>query len=310
MDYMATGLITERNILRNIMLITRIMTLKILVTGGAGFVGSNLIARLLSLGHEVHSVDNYSTGSRANEHDGCTYVDGSVHHIDTLFPGHKFDVIFHLAAIARIQPSFEMPLQVFDSNVAGTHLVLEYARTIGAKVVFAGSSSRWHDPEQSPYAMSKYIGEQLCRMYKSSFGTNVQIARFYNVYGPGEILNGDFATIIGIWRRKRELGEPLPIYGDGEQRRDFTHIFDICDGLVRIMENNGATTEWELGTGVNYSINEVCDMFEGQARVYLPDRKHNYRETIRMDDAALTELGWHPEDRIAEYVRGTKPLAS
>ncbi len=286
------------------------MTLKILVTGGAGFVGSNLIARLLSLGHEVHSVDNYSTGSRANEHDGCTYVDGSVHHIDTLFPGHKFDVIFHLAAIARIQPSFEMPLQVFDSNVAGTHLVLEYARTIGAKVVFAGSSSRWHDPEQSPYAMSKYIGEQLCRMYKSSFGTNVQIARFYNVYGPGEILNGDFATIIGIWRRKRELGEPLPIYGDGEQRRDFTHIFDICDGLVRIMENNGATTEWELGTGVNYSINEVCDMFEGQARVYLPDRKHNYRETIRMDDAALTELGWHPEDRIAEYVRGTKPLAS
>lgn len=280
--------------------------LKILVTGGAGFVGSNLIVRLLSLGHAVHSLDNYSTGTKTNEHDGCSYTRGSVQQIAYVFKDQTFDVIFHLAALARIQPSFENPLDVFDANVAGTQLLLEYARRTAAKVVFAGSSSRWHDPEQSPYAMSKYIGEQLCRMYKTSFGMNVQIARFYNVYGPGEILNGDYATVIGIWRRKRELGEPLPIYGDGEQRRDFTHVFDICDGLVRIMETDIRDKEWELGTGVNYSVNELCDMFgqdKGTNRIYLPDRPHNYKETIRMDDAALTELGWHPEDRIREYVK-------
>lgn len=275
--------------------------LKILVTGGAGFIGSNLIVRLSSIGHEVYSLDNYSTGSTANEHDGCTYIEGNVQDIAEIFD-EKFDVIFHLAALARIQPSFQNPVEVFDANATGTHMVLEYARHTGAKVVFAGSSSRWHDPTQSPYAMSKYLGEQLCQMYVSSYKMNVHIARFYNVYGPGEIMGGDYATLIGIWRNKRERGEPLPIYGDGEQRRDFTHVKDICDGLCRIMDTESETREWELGTGVNYSINQICDMF-GSERVYLPDKPHNYRETIRKNDAAISELGWKPEDRILDYLR-------
>jgi UDP-glucose 4-epimerase len=286
------------------------MTLRILVTGGAGFIGSNLIVRLISIGHEVHSLDNYSTGSSKNEYDGCTYVEGDVQDIAEIFD-EQFDVIFHLAALARIQPSFQNPVQVFDANVTGTHMVLEYARQTGAKVVFAGSSSRWHDPAQSPYAMSKYVGEQLCQMYVSSYKMNVHIARFYNVYGPGEITDGDYATVIGIWRKKRAMGEPLPIYGDGEQRRDFTHVFDICDGLCRIMETESATREWELGTGVNYSINQLADMFGvGINRVYLSDKPHNYRETLRKNDAALEELGWKPEDRIQEYLRGAEPPVS
>ena len=211
-------------------------------------------------------------------------------------------MIFHLAALARIQPSFENPIQVFESNISGTSMVLEFARENGSKVVFAGSSSRWHNPEESPYAMSKYIGEQLCKMYQKSFGMDVQIARFYNVYGPKELTEGDYATLLGIWRRKRRLGEPLPIYGDGKQRRDFTHVFDICEGLSKIMDTDIKNIDWELGTGVNYSINEICDMF-GSEREYLPDRKHNYQETIRKDDSTLIHLKWRPEDRIKEYIQ-------
>ena len=276
----------------------------ILVTGGAGFIGSNLIVKLLSIGYKVYSLDNYSTGFKTNEHDGCNYFTGDVNNINKIrfSSTNKFDVIFHLAALARIQPSFENPIQVFESNISGTSMVLEFARENGSKVVFAGSSSRWHNPEESPYAMSKYIGEQLCKMYQKSFGMDVQIARFYNVYGPKELTEGDYATLLGIWRRKRRLGEPLPIYGDGKQRRDFTHVFDICEGLSKIMDTDIKNIDWELGTGVNYSINEICDMF-GSEREYLPDRKHNYQETIRNDDSTLIHLKWRPEDRIKEYIQ-------
>lgn len=276
----------------------------ILVTGGAGFIGSNLIVKLLSIGYKVYSLDNYSTGFKTNEHDGCNYFTGDVNNINKIrfSSTNKFDVIFHLAALARIQPSFENPIQVFESNISGTSMVLEFARENGSKVVFAGSSSRWHNPEESPYAMSKYIGEQLCKMYQKSFGMDVQIARFYNVYGPKELTEGDYATLLGIWRRKRRLGEPLPIYGDGKQRRDFTHVFDICEGLSKIMDTDIKNIDWELGTGVNYSINEICDMF-GSEREYLPDRKHNYQETIRKDDSTLIHLKWRPEDRIKEYIQ-------
>ena len=275
----------------------------ILITGGAGFIGTNLISMLLSIGYDVYSLDNYSTGFKTNEISGCKYFTGDINNINKMrfTSTNKFDVIFHLAALARIQPSFENPIQVFESNISGTSMVLEFARLNGAKVIFAGSSSRWHNPEESPYAMSKYIGEQLCKMYAKSYKMDVQIARFYNVYGPKEITEGDYATILGIWRKKRRLGEPLSIYGDGQQRRDFTHVFDICNGLCLIMDTDIKDIEWDLGTGVNYSINEICDIF-GTEREYLPDRKHNYKETIRKDDSTLTLLNWKPQDRIKEYI--------
>ena len=157
--------------------------MKILVTGGAGFIGSNLILRLIRDGHIVHSLDNYSTGSVHNEFNGCKYFRCDLVDINnTVSIDRDFDVIFHIAALARIQPSFLRPSDTFKSNVVGTEAVLEFARTIGAKVIYSGSSSRWHDPTKSPYAMSKYLGEELCKMYKRSFGLMIQITRFYNVY--------------------------------------------------------------------------------------------------------------------------------
>jgi UDP-glucose 4-epimerase len=237
--------------------------MRVLVTGGAGFIGSNLIKRLLTDGHEVSSIDDYSTGFLQNEVAGCQYIRANCMFLWAL-PAEKYDVIFHLAALARIAPSFDKPSQTFDANVVGTQRILEYARTMNAKVVYAGSSSRWHDPASSPYATSKYMGEQLCKMYRKSFGSNTHIARFYNVYGPNEIVGGEYATVIGIWRQQIKNGQPITIVGDGEQRRDFTHIDDIVDGLVRIMTTEYSHDDaWELGTGINYSVNQIYEYLFG-----------------------------------------------
>ena len=281
------------------------LEMKILVTGGAGFVGTNLIKRLLNEGHEVHSLDNYDSGLVENHIDGCNYISGDIEQIE-YWRGDKFDLCYHMAALSRIQPSFENPVDTFRVNVIGTQAVAEWARHNNVKVIYAGSSSQWHDPFQSPYAMYKKLGEDICRMYKKVFGTNIEIARFYNVYGPYEITEGKWAAVIGKWRGQVEKNHPITIVGDGEQRRDFTHIDDIVDGLIKI----GFGTEthedaWELGTGFNYSLNEVADMFIQRfsaVKVYMTEQKGNYRETIRVNNDAIDILGWQPNDRLKEYI--------
>jgi len=167
--------------------------MKILVTGGAGFIGSNLVKRLLDEEHNVHSLDNYSTGNTKIK--GCEYFEGDIEEIDTI---HKdYDLIFHLAAQSRVQPSFENPTETFRVNVKGTEEVCKFASRIGAKVVYAGSSSKHHNPATSPYAMYKYLGEGVINLYKESFGLNAEICRFYNVYGPGEALDEVNGNVIG-----------------------------------------------------------------------------------------------------------------
>jgi len=279
--------------------------MRILVTGGAGFIGSNLIQALLLSKHDVFSLDNYSTGYKSNEVEGCIYVNDDILNIDKVFDI-QFDIIFHLAALARIHPSFIKPHETFISNVNGTESVLEYARKHNSKVIFAGSSSRWHNPHQSPYATSKYIGEELCKMYKKSFNLQVQVARFYNVYGPNEIITGDYKTLIGVWRDQMNNNKPLTIIGDGDQRRDFTYVGDIVDGLILIMNSNIYHEDaWELGTGLNYSINEIYKIFEEKydvSNIYIPDQSGNYRVTLREDDDTLNKLGWKPTDKLKQYI--------
>jgi len=279
--------------------------MRILVTGGAGFIGSNLIQALLLSKHDVFSLDNYSTGYKSNEVEGCIYVNDDILNIDKVFDI-QFDIIFHLAALARIHPSFIKPHETFISNVNGTESVLEYARKHNSKVIFSGSSSRWHNPHQSPYATSKYIGEELCKMYKKSFNLQVQVARFYNVYGPNEIITGDYKTLIGVWRDQMNNNKPLTIIGDGDQRRDFTYVGDIVDGLILIMNSNIYHEDaWELGTGLNYSINEIYKIFEEKydvSNIYIPDQPGNYRVTLREDDDTLNKLGWKPTDKLKQYI--------
>lgn len=277
--------------------------MKILVTGGAGFIGSNLIKKLLNQGMIVDSLDDYSLGSIENEIAGCTYHAGDISRIKDL---DSYDIIFHLAALSRIQPSFNNPSETYRVNTTGTQQVLEFARLTGAKVVYAGSSSKWHDPYQSPYAACKYMGEEVCKMYKKTYGMDVEIARFYNVYGPNEIVDGDWAAVIGVWRRQVENGEKITIVGDGEQRRDFTHVYDIVEALYRIgFKNEVHEDAWELGSGKNYSINEVYEMFKnkfGVESIYISDQSGNYRKTLRENNDALERLNWQPKDRLKDYI--------
>jgi UDP-glucose 4-epimerase len=280
--------------------------MKILVTGGAGFIGTNLIKRLITEGHNVESIDNYDSGLVSNHVDGCNYHSGDIESVNLM--DKDFDLIYHLAGLSRIQPSFKNPSETFRVNTIGTERVCDFAKQINAKLVYAGSSSRWHDPFQSPYACYKHMGEEICKMYKKVYNMDIEIVRFYNVYGPNEVVDGDWAAVIGIWRKQIKEGKSITIVGDGEQRRDFTHVIDIVDGLYRV----GTIEEkhedaWELGTGTNYSILEVFEMFKekfGCEKIHIDNQKGNYRITLRENNDAIDRLGWSPENRLKKYIDG------
>jgi UDP-glucose 4-epimerase len=279
---------------------------KVLVTGGAGFVGYALTLELLKRKYEVDVIDNLSIGNEAKISPFVNFLGGDVRAMDNIVDK-PYDCIFHLAALSRIQPSFKNPYTTFSVNVDGTKQVVEYAKRNGCKLIYSGSSSRHHNPILSPYAMSKHMGEEWIKMEKLIFGLNAEIVRFYNVYGPGELVDSNMSAVIGLWRAAIKKNEPIIIHGDGEQRRDFTHIDDIVDGLIRVAEGNEKHEDaWELGTGCNYSINEVADMFEYSNKSYVEDVKGNYRETIRINNDAIEKLGWQPTDKLKSYINEIK----
>jgi UDP-glucose 4-epimerase len=282
--------------------------MKIMVTGGNGFIGSNLIKRLLNEGYKVSSLDNLSTGLKEYEINGCDYHYGDIENIDLM--DKDFDLVFHLAALSRIQPSFGDPQETFRVNTSGVQSVCEWAKNNNIKLVYAGSSSKWGDYSLSPYATYKKLGEDIIKMYRTVYGCDFEIARFYNVYGPRELVNDKWGALIGIWRYQIENKLPLTIVGDGEQTRDFTHVDDIVDGLIKIgFGNEKHEDAWELGTGKPYSINEVFEMFNKHfdvTKTYLPDQKGNYRKSKRVNDGAVNRLGWEPKDKLYEYVQSLK----
>ena len=278
--------------------------MRALVTGGAGFVGTNLIKKLLTDGHSVTSLDNYSTGKKENEQEGCKYF--WVDLIDTMdFSWHmkNIDVIFHLGALARIQPSLKNPAEYITNNFNSTLHVLEYARQQNIKVVYAGSSSKHHGLYESPYAWSKYGGEELCKLYSNVYGVNTAICRFYNVYGPHHLREGAYATVIGIFEKLYMNNLPLTITSDGEQRRDFTHVDDIVDGIIKCSLQDFKGEEFEFGRGVNHSINELADMFGKEYdREYIPKRMGEYDITLCVDTKSKEVLGWEPSKDLQDYI--------
>ena len=293
--------------------------MKILVAGGAGFVGTNLIKRLLKDKHEVHAVDNYSTGFKSNHQDGCTYheYDLASEHMLGIYVDHstypywrefEFDLIVNVAALARIQPSLKNPLKTIRNNFNSALHTLEWARDNETPVVFAGSSTLHHGLWGSPYAWSKYGGEQLCELYNKVYNLPTAICRFYNVYGEHQLEDGAYATVVGIFEKQYRENKPLTVTGDGKQRRDFTHIDDIVDGIVRcgtgLLGDNPISSgqAYELGRGVNFSINELSEMF-GQTEVeYIPARNGEYPFTLADYTKANRELGWTPTLNIKDYI--------
>ena len=291
--------------------------MKIIVMGGAGFVGTNLIKRLLDDGHKIVSLDNYSTGTKENELEqkGVQYFDVDLRYVhDYDFFIDKPDIIFHIAALARIQPSMEDPTTSIQNNFDSTLNILEWARIKNCPVIFAGSSSFHQGLWDSPYAWSKFAGEQLCELYNKVYDLPTTVCRFYNVYGPHQIEGGDYAAVIGIFERQYKNNEPLTITGDGKQRRDFTHVDDIVDGLVKcgdtLVTDRGyqiSGQEFELGRGVNFSINEIANMFgKDYPKEYIDARAGEYEMTLCTDDKAKTLLNWNAKINIDDYIKGVK----
>ena len=275
--------------------------MNILVTGGAGFIGTNLIKRLIQLNHNVTSIDNYSTGLKSNHQKGCNYVDADITEIENL-DKFKPDLVYHLAAIARIQPSFEFPKDYFKVNANGTLNLVNWCAKNNIPFIYAGSSSTHSGKFKNPYTFSKDIGEEIIKLYQEHFSLNASITRFYNVYGPYQLLEGGYRTLIGIWLDAYRNNKDFIIYGDGEQKRDFTHVEDIVSALVLIMEKSAYNYVFELGLGSSLRVNEVLAMF-GKTAKFQPERKGEARNTLNTDKLANTLLGWDPKLKLIDYLK-------
>ena len=280
--------------------------MRTLVTGGAGFVGTNLVKRLLQDGHDVVSIDNYSTGKKENHQEGCNYWNFDLSdRRNAVLERDEYDVIFHLAALPRIVPSFKDPVATFTSGPVATINVLDRAKKNKIPVIYAGSSSCTGDVYANPYTFSKWQNEELCNLYSKLFDVPTTICRFYNVYGEYQTNEGAYCNVLGIFERKYRKDKPLTITGDGEQRRDFTYVGDIVDGLIRASQykSDSLSEEFELGNGKNYSINELAEAFGDYPKEYIDARPGEMRVTLNTDTKAGDLLGWKPKGDIVKFVK-------
>jgi len=277
---------------------------KVLVTGGLGFIGSNLVDRLASIGgYDITVIDNLlSQSSNINyKRNYANYIIDDINNLDNIkYKDLEFDIIFHLAGLARIQPSFEDPISYFKSNTLGTVNVCELAKRCGARVVYAASSSAEAGPRLNPYAFTKWSGEEILKMYSQIFNVSTVSTRFFNVYGDRQPTEGTYATVIGIFERQYKNMETLTVTGTGEQRRDFTHVYDICDGMICLSKKFHSGEIYNLGTGTNYSINEIAEMFMKEKR-YIPKRPGEAEITLA-DISETMKFGFEPKQSIKKYI--------
>ncbi len=275
----------------------------ILVTGGAGFIGSHLCQRLsANKDNKVYSLDNYSIGSESNHVENVTYVKGDTRDIGNLITFEP-DYIYHLGEYSRVEQSFDDIEQVWRSNKDGIFSVLQFCKKTSAKIIYAGSSTKFGDGglgrSQSPYAWTKASNTELVENYGQWFDVPYAITYFYNVYGYREISEGKYATLIALFKKKYLSGEKLTVVLPGTQKRNFTHINDIIDGLVVVGEN-GYGDEFGIGNQESYSILEIAQMFGSEIEM-LPERKGN-RMTADVVTSKTEALGWSAKFSIRDYI--------
>jgi UDP-glucose 4-epimerase len=275
----------------------------ILVTGGAGFVGSHLCERLArDLYNKVYSLDNYFTGSEDNHVPNVTYIKGDTVDIAKLVTFRQ-DIVYHLGEYSRVEQSFDDIETVWRFNKDGIFAVLEFVRMVGCKILYAGSSTKFGDGgmgrSASPYAWTKATNTELVMNYGNWFNVPYAITYFYNVYGSREISTGKYATLIALLTEKMKDDLPLTIVSPGTQKRNFTHIDDIIDGLV-LVGNNGYGDEFGIGSPESFSILEVARLFGGEIEI-LPERKGNRMTADVMTDKTQA-LGWQPKCKLADYI--------
>ncbi|MDP4020565.1 MAG: NAD-dependent epimerase/dehydratase family protein [Candidatus Adlerbacteria bacterium] len=274
----------------------------IVVTGGAGFIGSHLCEVLAKAGHKVISLDNYFTGSRDSHVEGVEYREGHTKDIAKHIPETP-DIIYHLGEYSRVEISFTEPALVWDFNIRGTFGVLEFWRKKKCKLVYAGSSTKFGDGgmgrDQSPYAWSKASNTELVKNYGSWYGLPYAIAYFYNVYGPRERA-GKYGTLIEMFIQKVLGGEKLSVVSPGTQKRNFTHVHDIVAGLILIGEQ-GKGDDYGIGRDRSYSILEVARLF-GKDIEMLPPRAGNRMDST-IDTSKVRTLGWKCKHDLEEYIQ-------
>ncbi len=278
----------------------------ILVTGGAGFVGSHLCERLLRDGHRVISLDNYFTGSKENHIPGVEYREGHTKDIAALIPETP-DLIYHLGEYSRVAASLNEPQVVFDLNMEGTFAVLEYWREKKCKLVYAGSSTKHVGAREdgvegrdlAPYTWMKAANTELVVNYGRWYALPFAVVYFYNVYGPRERSIEEYGTVIETWRRCTHEGKPLQVREPGTQVRAFTHVEDTVDGIVLVGER-GEGDNFGIGTEETFSLLEVAQMFGGEIGM-LPQTKTT-RASAEVDSTKTRALGWEPTHHLIDYV--------
>ena len=291
--------------------------MRTLVTGGAGFIGSNLVDRLIDDGHEVTVIDDLSTGKKENINPKTRFFKSDI--CDVMPSLRDIDVVFHLAAKARVQPSIENPIKFHNTNVNGTLNLLKVCVDNGVKrFVYSSSSSVYGNvettptPEEhtlnplSPYALQKLIGEQYCKLFSELYGIETVCLRYFNVYGERQLLEGAYSLVMGIFARQRLNNKPMTIRGDGEQRRDFTYVGDVVESNIKAgtMKMKFGGDVFNIGNGNNRSVNELADVIGGD-RVNVDPVKEP-RETLADNSKAQSILNWKPTQDFEEWVKGWK----
>lgn len=293
--------------------------MKYVVTGGAGFIGSNLVDRLLSEDHEVIIIDNLSTGNLDNisehVHEYFTYKD-----IAMALPQElnriceDADGIFHMAASPNVQFSIENPVKTINSNLISTIKMLEVARKNSAKFVYSGSCSCYGNSDKiptnekesikplSPYALNKYQGEEYCRMYSKIYNLNTVCLRYFNVYGCRMTNIGAYKSVLSVFLDSYNKKEPLNIVNDGEQRRDFVHVSDVISANINAMNcADKLNSPINIGSGKNYSVNEIADLF-GTTKSY-GEKRIEPNITLASISMAKDVLKWEPKTELEQWIK-------
>ena len=297
--------------------------MRCVVTGGAGFIGSNLVDKLIDDGHEVIIFDNYSTGKKENINPKAKFFLVDISHqpsfenktMKDVMTG--VDVVFHLAALARVQPSIENPIEYHNTNVNGTLNLLKACVDYDVKrFVFSSSSSVYGDVEEkdlptsedanlnpmSPYAIHKLIGEQYCKLFSELYGLETVCLRYFNVYGERQPIEGAYTLVMGVFAQQLLNGKPMTIRGDGEQRRDFTYVGDVVDANIRCMdyplELNGDV--FNIGNSDNKSVNQIADMMSGSRTHIEPVIEP--RATLANNSKVKRVLSWKPTEDLEKWI--------
>ena len=294
--------------------------MKSLVTGGAGFIGSNLVETLLGIGHTVVCVDNESSDAHDKPYwnNNSINIRGDIRDYTLMSSAMKdVDFVFHLAAEARIQPAIENPINAVSVNDLGTATVLQCARENQIKKFMFSSTSAAYGRNNSPnvetqqpdalnpYSVTKLNGENLCKMYTELFGLRTVIFRYFNVYGPRQPVRGQYAPVLGIFKRQKDAGEKLTIVGDGNQRRDFVHVEDVARAnvMAALGDPSGDVygEVYNVGTGQNFSVNEIAEMFQ-HPKTYIAPRPGEARVSLANNQKIRNTFGWSPTHDLEKWV--------